>query len=79
MNMLEKMRPFYQSKLDQKMLSLSDEGKDSCQRCDKHNSSPDPDDHFSPNIEAFEMSGEVVCDECAEEVFEENGQFGAGA
>lgn len=34
---------------------------------------------FSPNVEAFELSGEPVCDECADEVFGENGQFGAGA
>jgi formylmethanofuran dehydrogenase subunit E len=32
-----------------------------------------------PNTEAFELSGEVVCDECAEEILEDNSQFGAGA
>lgn len=32
-----------------------------------------------PNIEAYEISGEICCDECAEEVFEENSQFGVGA
>lgn len=32
-----------------------------------------------PNIEAFEISGDVMCDECAEEVFEENSQYGVGA
>ncbi len=34
---------------------------------------------FSPNIEAFEVCGQLTCDECAEEVFEENSQFGVGA
>jgi len=33
----------------------------------------------SPNMEAFEISGEVMCDECAEDVFEDSGQFGVGA
>lgn len=68
-----------QGRLDTKMLSLCDEGKDCCGRCDKHNSSLDPEDHFSPNVEAFEISGEIVCDECAEEVFKENSHFGVGA
>lgn len=77
--MIDKMRPYYQDKLDRKMVLLCDEGKDCCQRCDKHNSSSDPEDHFSPNIEAFELSGEIVCDECAVEIFEENSQFGVGA
>ena len=31
------------------------------------------------NGEAFELSGSFVCDECAEAIFEENGQFGVGA
>lgn len=77
--MLNKMLPFYQEKLDRKMVFLSEEGKDCCQRCDKHNSSSDPEDHFSPNVEAFEVSGEIVCDECAQEVFDENSRSGAGA
>lgn len=77
--MLHKMRPIYQDQLDRKMVALSDEGKECCERCDKHNSSPDPEDHFSANVEAFEMSGEIVCDECAEEIFKENSQFGMGA
>ena len=42
-----------------------------CHRCEETD--------FSPNIEAFEISGQIVCDECAEEIFEENGQFGVGA
>lgn len=33
----------------------------------------------SPNVEAFELSGQVVCDDCAEEIFEDNSQFGVGA
>jgi formylmethanofuran dehydrogenase subunit E len=35
--------------------------------------------HFSPNVEAFEISGEIVCDDCAEAIFEDNSQFGMGA
>ena len=31
------------------------------------------------NVEAYELSGEAVCDDCAEAIFEENSQFGAGA
>lgn len=37
------------------------------------------EEEFSPNIEAWEISGKLVCDECAEEIFEDNGQFGVGA
>ena len=37
------------------------------------------DNDFSPNIEVFEISGKLLCDECADEVFEENSQFGVGA
>ena len=37
------------------------------------------EEDFSPNIEAFEISGKLLCDECADEVFEENSQFGEGA
>jgi hypothetical protein len=32
-----------------------------------------------PNVEAFELSAKLVCDECAEAVFEDNSQFGVGA
>ena len=42
-----------------------------CQRCGEED--------CSPNVEAFEMCGEAMCDECAEEVFEESSQFGVGA
>ena len=73
------LRGLVRYQFDQKVQALRDEGKESCHRCDKHNSSPDPEDHFSPNIEAFEMSGEIVCGECAEEVFEENSAYGVGA
>ena len=31
------------------------------------------------NVEAFELSGELVCDDCAEAIFEDNSQFGVGA
>lgn len=31
------------------------------------------------SVEAFEISGEVRCRECAEAIFAENGQFGVGA
>jgi superfamily II helicase len=34
---------------------------------------------LQPVVEAFEISGELVCEECAEAVFEDNGQFGVGA
>lgn len=27
-------------------------------------------DEFSPNVEAFEVSGKLVCDECAEEIID---------
>lgn len=37
------------------------------------------EDDFSPNVEAFEICGEITCDDCADEVFEANSQFGAGA
>ena len=36
-------------------------------------------DALDLSVEAFEISGELLCPDCAEEVFEENGQFGAGA
>jgi formylmethanofuran dehydrogenase subunit E len=42
-----------------------------CETCEE--------DEFSPNIEAFEISGKIVCDDCADEIFEANSQFGAGA
>ena len=31
------------------------------------------------NVEAFELSGELVCHDCAEAIFEDNSQFGVGA
>ena len=37
------------------------------------------DTEFSPNIESFEISGQILCDDCSEEVFEDNSQFGVGA
>lgn len=77
--MLHKMEAIYQDKLDRKMVELVSEGKDCCGRCDKHNSSPYTEDHLSPNVKAYELSAEIVCDECAEEIFEENSQFGVGA
>jgi formylmethanofuran dehydrogenase subunit E len=36
-------------------------------------------EELSPNIEAFEISGSILCDECAEKIFEDNSQFGVGA
>ena len=36
-------------------------------------------DMTDANVEAFELCGQLVCPECADEVFEENSQFGAGA
>jgi superfamily II helicase len=43
-----------------------------CEHCGEY-------DYGSPNVEAFELSGEIVCDDCAEEIFEENSQFGMGS
>lgn len=43
---------------------ICDDDVHGCQRCGEED--------ISPNIEAFEISGEVVCDECADEVFQEN-------
>jgi hypothetical protein len=41
------------------------------------------DEFPSPNVEAFEVIGELICDECADAALErwaeDNGQFGAGA
>jgi len=42
-----------------------------CNRCGEED--------FSPVVEAFELSGELVCEVCADEIFEENSQFGMGA
>lgn len=43
----------------------------------------DGDDFGSPNVEAFEVTGEIVCEDCAEGILErwaeDNGQFGVGA
>ncbi len=35
-----------------------------CERCEEED--------ITPVIEAFELSGQVVCEDCAEEVFQEN-------
>lgn len=41
------------------------------------------DDFGSVNVEAFELTGELYCEECADEAIErwaeDNGQFGVGA
>lgn len=43
----------------------------------------DGDDFGSPNVEAYELTGDLVCEDCAEGVLEryaeDNGQFGVGA
>jgi hypothetical protein len=44
---------------------------DVCQRCGE--------ECEGANVEAFELSGELVCDDCAEAIFEDNSQFGVGA
>jgi len=41
----------------------ADSGVKGCERCGEAD--------ISPNIEAYELSGECVCDECAEHIFEE--------
>lgn len=62
--------------MSQEALEINDEGLvtkvgECCHRCGGTD--------FSPNIEAFEICGQLTCDECAEEIFEENSQFGVGA
>lgn len=37
------------------------------------------DDFESANVEAFELTGDLYCDDCADEVIADNGQFGLGA
>lgn len=41
------------------------------------------DEFLSPNVEAFEVTGELVCEDCADAVLErwedDNDQFGVGA
>jgi len=41
------------------------------------------DDFASVNVEAYEMTGELICDDCADAVLErwedDNSQFGVGA
>jgi hypothetical protein len=41
------------------------------------------DEFGSVNVEAFELDGELVCEECADQYIEDweenNGQFGVGA
>lgn len=37
------------------------------------------DEFGGVNVEAFELTGDLYCDECAEQVIEDNGQFGVGA
>jgi len=69
--MIEKLRELNQSILDRKMVDLVSEGKAFCSKCEN--------DDFIPNIECFEVTGEIVCDDCAEEVFHDHSQFGVGA
>ncbi len=49
-------------------MTTYDEVCDDCGECD-----------IDPNVEAFELCGRILCADCAEAVFEENSQFGAGA
>lgn len=44
---------------------------DTCERCEAED--------FTPVVEAYEISGQVVCEDCAEEIYDENSQFGVGA
>ena len=50
-----------------------------CPKCKHFGCEYCGDEDFTPNIEAFEISGEIVCDECADGIFEDNSQFGVGA
>ena len=34
---------------------------------------------IAPNKRAYDLSGKILCDDCAEKVIEENSQFGVGA
>lgn len=34
------------------------------------------EEEIDANVEAFELSGKCVCDDCADEIFEANSQFG---
>ena len=68
-----------QEELQRKVNELISKGECMCSRCDKELDAEDAKDRFIANIEAFELSGEIVCDDCAEEIFEENDQFGVGA
>ena len=45
-----------------------------CEHCGE-----DFEDVGTPNLEALEIGGDWVCDECAEGVFEDSSQFGVGA
>lgn len=45
--------------------------RNKCERCEEED--------ISPVVEAFELSGQVVCEDCAQEVFDENSQFGVGS
>lgn len=45
-----------------------------CEHCGE-----DFEEDFEPSVEAFEICGDVICGDCAEQIFEDNGQFGAGA
>lgn len=88
--MIRKMLPIYQDKIDRKMIALSEEAVKTkfvainiIPRMARKSTFP-PDNccylcgetNFSPNIEAFEICGELTCNECADEVFEKNSQFG---
>lgn len=39
----------------------------------------EPLDASEVSVEAFKLSGKILCSDCAEGVFEDNGQFGVGA
>jgi len=40
----------------------ADSGVKGCERCGEAD--------ISPNVEAYEISGECVCEECADQIFE---------
>lgn len=44
---------------------------DCCERCGEED--------ITRSAIAFDLSGETVCDDCAEEIIEDNSQFGMGA
>ena len=53
-------------------ITITDEA--TCALCD------DPlGDDYTPNVEAYKLTGDLICDFCAEDVVLDHSQFGVGA